>query len=156
MVKRKKAAVSACLLGEFCRYDGTTKASAGVIEALKDWEIVPFCPEAPVLGTPRGRISVVEMPEGLRLLRDEDGEDVTDAILKETEKLIAAHPDLAMIVLKSKSPSCGTRTTPILDETREPLRLGDGMASQRLRDAFPDIDIFDEYIFETETRAIKE
>ena len=155
-MKPKKVVVSACLLGEYCRYDGTTKASDGVIEALQGCEIIPFCPEAPALGTPRGRISVVKMEGVLKLLRDEDGRDVTEAILAETEKLIASHPDLAMIVLKSKSPSCGTGTTPILGESRESLYLGDGIASQRLRDAFPGIDIVDENSFETKTTETKE
>lgn len=148
-MKRKKVAVSACLLGELCRYDGTTKAIAGLKEALKGMEVIPFCPEAPPLGTPRGRISVIRTSEGHRLWRDKDSEDVTDLIVSETGKLIAEHPDLDMIILKSKSPSCGLGTTPILNESRQLLHFGNGIASQMLREAFPDIEIVDERPFET-------
>ena len=55
----KKAIVSACLLGEYCRYDGKTKKDNTVVQALKDYEIIPFCPEAPLFGTPRERINVM-------------------------------------------------------------------------------------------------
>ena len=55
----KKVIISACLLGEACRYDGKSKKVNKVIEAFKDYEIIPFCPELPIFGTPRERINVV-------------------------------------------------------------------------------------------------
>ena len=45
---KKKVIISACLLGEYCRYDGKTKKVNEIIEAYKDYEIIPFCPEAPI------------------------------------------------------------------------------------------------------------
>ena len=147
-MSQKKVAISACLLGEYCRYDGATKISNGVIEAFEGWHIIPFCPEAPVLGTPRGRISVVNENGEYRLKADADGRDVTDLIAEETRKLIEAHPDLDKIVLKSKSPSCGIGTTPILNETGELIRYGNGIASQMLNEHFDTIEIVDENHFE--------
>lgn len=47
----KKVIISACLLGEYCRYDGKTKSEQNVIDKFKDCEIIPFCPEAPLFGT---------------------------------------------------------------------------------------------------------
>jgi uncharacterized protein YbbK (DUF523 family) len=147
-VKPKKVAVSACLLGQFCRYDGTTKRVEGLQEALQDMVVIPFCPEAPPLGTPRGRISVIRTEEGYRLWRDEDGEDVTELIEAETKKLIEEHPDLEMIILKSKSPSCGLGTTPILNEKRQLLHFGNGIATQLLRVCLPGLEMMDETRFE--------
>ncbi len=146
----KKVAVSACLLGERCRYDGETKCVPGVAAAFAGAQIIPFCPEAPVLGTPRERISVIKTAERLRVITDESGRDVTALLETQTRKLIAAHPDLEAIVLKSKSPSCGLGSTPILGPGRELLGFGDGIAAQMLRDAFPEIAISDETPFEPE------
>lgn len=59
-----KIAVSACLLGEACRYDGRAKPCAPVI-ALADrgYELVPVCPEvAGGLPTPRTPCEVVSAP----------------------------------------------------------------------------------------------
>jgi len=141
----QKVAVSACLLGEYCRYDGTTKKDAGVMAALKGVQIVPFCPEAPVLGTPRGRISVVRDAGRERLLRDDNGEEVTEAIEAQTRKLVAEHPDLERIILKSKSPSCGLGTTPILDREGRVLQYGDGIACAMFKRLLPDVRIVDEH-----------
>jgi uncharacterized protein YbbK (DUF523 family) len=144
----EKVIVSACLLGEACRYDGCSKANGGVIAFLKDKDVVPFCPEAPVLGTPRGRISVIATQErGLRVKKDADGDDVTDLLVAQTERLIAAHPDAAKIILKSKSPSCAIATAPILDEAGNEIGKGNGVAADLLLQAFPDIEIVDENAF---------
>ena len=140
----KKVAISACLLGEYCRYDGKTKIDKVILEKFKEDEIIPFCPEAPVLGTPRERISVVEDKSQYLVIGDESGDDFTEAVLAQVDLLVHNHPDLDMIVLKSKSPSCGLGTTPILDKNRELLVLGDGIAAARLKEQYPDIVIVDE------------
>lgn len=141
---KKKVAVSACLLGEKCRYDGTTKEDNAVIEMFKDDEIIPFCPEAPVLGTPRERISVIFKNKQYRLVGDESGNDYKQAIEEQVDLLMQEHPDLELIVLKSKSPSCGLGTTPILNEKRDILVFDDGIAVQRLKEKYPNVRITDE------------
>lgn len=123
-------AVSACLLGEACRYDAQSKGCAEILALKEEHTLIPFCPEAPVLGTPRGRISVVEKDGVRRLLRDDDGMDVTDAIMAVTEAFVRSHPNIDRAILKSKSPSCGFGTTPILDEDKDILRLGNGLAAE--------------------------
>jgi len=139
-----KVAISACLLGEVCRYDGCSKANLQIVEQFKGWEIIPFCPEAPVLGTPRERISVISKENEYRVIGDESGRDVTDILKSETQKLIDAHSDLDKIVLKSKSPSCGLGTTPILKQNRELLCNDNGISAQMLLEHFSKIEIVDE------------
>ena len=142
---RKKVLVSACLLGEYCRYDGATKTDTKVLETFKDYEIIPFCPEAPVLGTPRERISVIFKDKAYKLITDETGKDVTNLIEEQVDLQVEKHPDLDMIVLKSKSPSCGLGTTPILNEKRKILMYDDGIAASRLKEKYPNIKIMDEH-----------
>ena len=141
---KRKVLVSACLLGEYCRYDGATKIDNAVIKAFEEDEIIPFCPEAPVLGTPRERISVIKRDDEYKVIGDESQKDFTKLIIEQVDLLIRKYPDLDMIVLKSKSPSCGLGTTPVLNEKRELLRLGDGIAAARLKEKYIDIQIIDE------------
>jgi len=141
---KKKVLISACLLGELCRYDGATKENNAVIDKFKDCEVIPFCPEAPVLGTPRERISVVFKDKQYKLITDETKIDVTELIERQVDLLVQGHPDLDMIVLKSKSPSCGLGTTPILNENGKILMYDDGIAVSRLKEKYPEIQIVDE------------
>ncbi|MFA6138544.1 MAG: DUF523 domain-containing protein [Sulfurimonas sp.] len=141
---RKKAIISACLLGEFCRYDGETKQANEVIEAFCEYEIIPFCPEAPLFGTPRERISVIRINGENAIVTDETHEDVTETLKNEINTFTEKNPHADAIILKSKSPSCGFGTTPILNEQKELIEYGDGIAAQILSNLFPLTKIVDE------------
>ena len=144
---KKKVIISACILGEFCRYDGKTKEIDAVKEAFRDYEIIPFCPEAPLFGTPRERINVVEIAGRERIITDETNVDVTELLEAEIEKFLELHPHADAIVLKSKSPSCGYHTTPVLNEQKETLYVGSGIAAKLFEKEFPAIDIKSELNF---------
>ena len=143
----KQVAISACLLGELCRYDGKINIHNNIITAFAGWKIIPFCPEAPLFGIPRERISVLHINGKNRILTDETNKDVTKLLLDETQKFISANPNLDMIVLKSKSPSCGLSTTPILNEKREIIAMGDGISAALFKKALPMLKIKDENSF---------
>jgi len=50
---KMKIGLSACLLGEKCRYDGAGNKDNFIVEQLsKYFEFVPYCPEAIIFGTP--------------------------------------------------------------------------------------------------------
>lgn len=141
---KKKVIISACLLGEYCRYDGKTKAVNEVIEAFKEYEITPFCPEAPLFGTPRERINVVEVNGQNRIVTDETNRDVTELLEDEINSFIELNPKTDAIVLKSKSPSCGLGTTPILNLKKEVLRFGNGIAAEVFLKKYNSVKIIDE------------
>jgi uncharacterized protein YbbK (DUF523 family) len=117
-------------LGHLCRYDGKTKKTTEVVDAFEGYEIIPFCPEAPLFGTPRERISVLEIDGKNKIFTDNTNRDVTKLLEDEINSFIKLYPDVDKIVLKSKSPSCGVGTTPILDKNRKKIRLGDGIAGE--------------------------
>ncbi len=144
---KKKVIISACILGEYCRYDGKTKEIDEVKEAFKDYEIIPFCPEAPLFGTPRERINIMEIAGKQRIITDETNVDVTELLEAEIEKFIKVHPHADAIVLKSKSPSCGNGTTPILNEKKEIISFGDGIAAAMFKKYYNDTPLFDEETF---------
>jgi uncharacterized protein YbbK (DUF523 family) len=144
---KKKAIISACLLGEFCRYDGKTKQVDAVVAAFQEYEIIPFCPEAPLFGTPRERISVVRVDGQNRIVTDRTNKDVTLLLKDEINAFIKQHPHADTIILKSKSPSCGLGTTPILNEQKEIVACGDGIAADIFKKEYKQIGIQDENHF---------
>lgn len=144
---KKKVVISACLLGEYCRYDGKTKKINEVVEAFKEYEIIPFCPEAPLFGTPRERISVVEMDGENQIITDNTNKNVTQLLKSEINTFLKLHPKVDSIVLKSKSPSCGMGTTPILNEKKEFIKYGDGIAASLFKKVYKCDCIKDELSF---------
>ena len=98
--------VSACLLGEPCRYDGKSKPCEAVIQLANAHTLIPVCPE--VMGglpTPR---PPAELQEDGRVVNRE-GIDVTEAYRKGAEATlrIAREQSSSIAILKEKSPSCG-------------------------------------------------
>jgi uncharacterized protein YbbK (DUF523 family) len=146
-MSKKKVIISACLLGEVCRYDGQKKEVNAVITAFSDYEIIPFCPEAPLFGTPRERIDVVAFDGENRIITHETNKDVTELLEAEIAAFIALHPNADRIVLKSKSPSCGYGTTPILNKQKELQKLGNGIAADMFEKHYPQLKIESELDF---------
>ena len=142
---KKKVIISACLLGHLCRYDGKTKQADEIPKRFKDYEIIPFCPEAPLFGTPRERINVVNVDGKNRIITDETNKDVTKLLEDEINSFIKLHPKADKIMLKSKSPSCGLGTTPILNEQKVQKSLGNGIAGDIFLKEYKGIKIEDEY-----------
>jgi uncharacterized protein YbbK (DUF523 family) len=103
---KEKVLVSACLLGINCRYDGKNKKNEKLLEELKNYEIVPICPEVEGgLPTPREPAT----REGNKVITNFTRRDVTDffkaGALRALSK--AQKYGVKRAFLKSKSPSCG-------------------------------------------------
>jgi len=146
-MSKPKVIISACLLGHLCRYDGKTKKTTEIVDAFKDYEIIPFCPEAPLFGTPRERISVIKIGDENRIITDKTSKDVTKALRDEINSFIDKNPHAKRIVLKSKSPSCGIGTTPILNEKRETIMHENGIAGEIFLNRYKNVPIEDEKFY---------
>lgn len=97
--------VSACLLGENCKYSGGNNYSEDVICYLKGKEFLPVCPEmAGGLKSPRPPAEIQN-----RRVIDKEGTDVTEAFLKGANLTLALAKENAaeLCLLKANSPSCG-------------------------------------------------
>lgn len=97
--------VSACLLGAACRYDGEGKEYPGIKELMKEYQLVPVCPEI-LGGLPTPRVPA-ECRNGKVFTKT--GNDVTAEYERgagEALKLAALFGCEAAI-LKERSPSCG-------------------------------------------------
>lgn len=100
-----KIAVSACLLGENCKYNGGNNYSKKLVEFLRNHQVISICPE--VLGglpTPRKPAEIVDGEVKL-----ENGKSVDYEFKKGAQtaldKVIGNQVDL--VILQSRSPSCG-------------------------------------------------
>ena len=137
----KRILVSACLLGEAVRYDG--KAHPITDPRLRAWQaegrLVSCCPEcAAGLLTPRPPAECQTTPAGTRV-RTRDGIDLTDTFVEGARQALAQARanDVALAILKERSPSCGVHS--IYDGTFSGRDIsGSGLTTSALRAAgFP-------------------
>ena len=103
-----KIAVSACLLGENCKYNGGNNFSDKVSEYVKGHEVIPVCPEVfGGLPTPREPSEIVD-----GIVRHKDGSSVDKEFRKGAEAAfkIIKEKEVELVILQSRSPSCGVNT----------------------------------------------
>ena len=122
--------VSACLLGENCKYNGGNNRNERVLSYVEGHEVIPVCPE--VLGglpCPRKPVEWV----GDRVLT-QDGDDCTEnfrvGVQRAMEIIDGKHPEpgrkIDLAILQSRSPTCGVKQ--IYDGTFSKTRI-DGMGA---------------------------
>ncbi|WP_457593376.1 DUF523 domain-containing protein [Hydrogenimonas sp.] len=115
---RKKIALSACLAGKNCRYNGELKGNPEVVAHLEKegYEIIEFCPEDTCFGTPREAMDLIQTDEGIKALTKFSNEDRTLPVVEYAERFFTKHPDIDLFVGKARSPSCGVCTALLYDE----------------------------------------
>lgn len=123
--------VSACLLGENCKYNGGNNRNERVLRYITGHEVIPVCPEM-LGGLPSPR-KPVEWHDGRAVTRD--GDDWTAEFRLGVSRALALignrHIDLA--ILQSRSPSCGVNQ--VYDGTFTGVRIpGQGAFAQALRE----------------------
>ena len=100
-----KIVVSACLLGENCKYNGGNNYCQKVVDLVKGREVIRVCPEV-LAGMPVPRVPI-EIKDGIVV--DRDG-NVVDAVIREAVAktlLQLKDEDIEYAVLKARSPTCG-------------------------------------------------
>ena len=102
-----KIMVSACLAGENCKYNGGNNRNEKVMQLMEENEVITVCPEQ-MGGLPTPRVPS-EIKDGVVTARDGRVVDKEFRVgaAKCLEFALREHPDL--IVLQSRSPSCGVK-----------------------------------------------
>lgn len=102
-----KIAVSACLLGQNCKYNGGNNRNEAVLQFLEGKDVIPVCPEV------LGGLSVPRIPAELRdgVAWNKNGENVDVAFKRGVELTLKAlkEEDIELAVLQSRSPTCGVK-----------------------------------------------
>ncbi len=100
-----KILVSACLLGENCKYSGGNNKCDAIIELGKKHKLIPICPEC------FGGLPIPRVPSEIKDGRvySKNGEDLTAAFEDGAEKslYVAEESGCQLAILKERSPSCG-------------------------------------------------
>lgn len=97
--------MSACLLGQKCKYNGGDNYNEKVIEYVKGHEVIPACPEVEGgLSVPRKPCEIVQ-----GLVMDKDGESKDKEFRCGAELCLqkALEQKVSLAILQSRSPSCG-------------------------------------------------
>ncbi len=100
-----KILVSACLLGENCKYNGKNNFKQLIVDLASKFELVPICPES------FGGLSIPRLPSEIandKVINASDI-DVTFEFNNGAYKTlqIALDKQVKYAILKEKSPSCG-------------------------------------------------
>lgn len=137
-----KVAISACLLGQKCRYDGTDNTNQTLLAALKNEVLIPFCPEDHAFGTPRPTMDLIQTSNGVRALSNATKEDLSDPVIAYAKTFFDTHPDINLFIGKDRSPSCGVCSARLYDEDTMLLSSSQAglMAAEALKRNIPAID----------------
>lgn len=124
--------VSACLLGENCKYNGGNNYCAAVAEFVKGKEVMTICPEMMAgMGCPRTPIEIVD-----GILMDRNGKNVDAAMREAVAQAMARirNEEIECAILQSRSPTCGVNQ--IYDGSFSGnLILGSGIFAKALQNA---------------------
>ena len=108
--------VSACLLGLNCRYDGKNKRDENLLKKLKCSEVVPFCPEVNILGSPRETIDLFLIDNEILAIGSDSKRDFTKLLENEAKRFYKSNPAIDIFYFKAKSPSCALSSAKIYDK----------------------------------------
>lgn len=127
----ERIAVSACLLGLYCRYDGRCEPDGRVVSLAGSCHLVPVCPEQ-LGGLPTPR-QPVELRNGRAMTAD--GRDLSAEFQRGVQQVevLVGMLGIRVAVLQPRSPSCGSGI--IYDGSFSGVRVpGDGLLSHRLKE----------------------
>ena len=127
-----KIVVSACLLGQNCKYNGGNNFDEKIADFLRDKEVIPVCPEVLAgLGVPRTPMEIVD-----GVLINRDGVRVDDQVRQAVAQILhqLENEDIDCAILKSRSPTCGV--TQVYDGSFSGRLVdGSGVLAQAMLDA---------------------
>lgn len=117
-MKKEKIAVSACLLGINCKYNGENNRNEKILEYIENMDYIAICPETyGGLSTPRLPSEIEIGKSGVDFIKDrenfhvysKEGIDVTEEFVKGAEKALEKlkKNNIKKAIMKESSPSCG-------------------------------------------------
>lgn len=115
----KKVAISACLLGNKCRYDGKENLNEALLEKLKGYELIAFCPEDFSFGTPRPTMDLIQTTQGIKAISNLTGADLSPPVIAYAKAFFDTHSDIELFIGKDRSPSCGVCSARLYDRDKE-------------------------------------
>ena len=102
----EKILISACLVGENCKYSGGNNLNPKIDALLEKYDLIPFCPEE-IGGLPTPRNPSEQRGNFVYM---DNGKDVTEQFEDGAKKalMLCLYLKINIAILKERSPSCGT------------------------------------------------
>ena len=153
---KPRVAISSCIAGYLVRYDGEPKHFPELCHQLEQYVVlIPVCPEVEIgLSVPRPPVQLTGDPEQPRMTgRDDPAIDITDKMRRYCQDKSQHLDDISGYIFKSKSPSCGLRNIPVLnnhtiiDDNRR------GLFAQTMVNTYPDLPVAEETDLVTEQQC---
>jgi len=138
----KRVAISACLIGRECRYDAMDNLNRELLSSLKNYMLIPFCPEDYAFGSPRPTMDLIEDRGEISAISNETGDDLSKEIVTYAKDFFEKHRDIDLYIGKDRSPSCGVATARVYDSDKNLLR-SDGIGLMSLEAKRADIESVD-------------
>ena len=127
----KKIAISACLMGRECRYDASSNIDEELLKNLKEYELIPFCPEDYTFGSPRPTMDLIEIDSIISAISNENGDNLSDSIEEYAKDFFDTHRDIDLYIGKDRSPSCGVCSAKIYNRQKVLISaMGVGLMSK--------------------------
>jgi len=115
---KKIVAISACLLGDKCRYDATDNKNEELLEKLKGHTLIPFCPEDYAFGSPRPTMDLIQTKDGVSAFSNDNGMNLSSPIVAYATDFFNTHPQIDLCIGKDRSPSCGVCSARLYNEDK--------------------------------------
>ena len=143
-------AVSRCLLGDRVRYDGTDKRCSELFNIDNSlFEVIPYCPEVSIgLPVPRLPMRLDKIDTQIFARQIEDNRiDYTQKLSDYAECFFSNNKNLAGLVTKKGSPSCGYKTSKLYENSVLVNENASGIFIARLLELNPQLAVIDEVDF---------
>jgi len=114
-----KVAISACLLGNKCRYDGSENYDPKLLGKLEGHKLVPFCPEDFCYGTPRPTMDLVEKDGEIKAISNLTKADLSQPIVEYAKAFFDSNKNIDLFIGKDRSPSCGVCSAKVYNKEKE-------------------------------------
>ena len=132
---KQKVAISACLLGNRCRYDGTDNYDPKLLNLLKDYELVAFCPEDFCFGTPRPTMDLIDNGKTIEAISNLTGANLSPCIREYAKAFFDTNKDIKLFIGKDRSPSCGVCSARVYDKDKNLINAnGTGLMAKEAKE----------------------
>lgn len=138
-MQRPVIGISSCLIGSRVRYDGGDKLQRNLVDWLHGQaDLVAICPEVAIgMGIPRPPIQLsdsIKQPEARQV---DQPEKIFTAPLSDFAKQVAEEYVLDGYIFKSRSPSCGLGSTPVIIDGAVQRQTASGIYAASLTRLLP-------------------
>jgi uncharacterized protein YbbK (DUF523 family)/uncharacterized protein YbgA (DUF1722 family) len=144
---RPRILVSRCLGFEKCRWDGNWVESSFVKKLGEFVDFVTVCPECEIgLSTPRKPLRLVGKGDDVRMIQHETLKDFSEEMTGFSKKFVDGLGKVHGAILKSRSPSCGSRDAKVYPEIEDCSSSGktSGLFAREVMGKFPEVVVEDE------------